>query len=154
AITRQRQLHSGSLDLSGKGSWSAEKFYSEGKAAVKNLEWQDDQLRLRDASLRTDFSVNGRQLKVTKAQGPLLGGSITGHAGINHGLPPQPSPIRSAKEKKIEEQKGFIRLRLKDVSAMAVASALSPRHFPLDRLNLEGIADGAIEARWTGAPRR
>src|SRR5262249_31441621 len=37
---------------------------------------------------------------------------------------------------------------------MPVASALSTRHFPLDRLNLEGIADGAIEARWTGAPRR
>src|SRR5205807_1367545 len=49
---------------------------------------------------------------------------------------------------------GLIRLRLKDISATAVASALSTRQYPLDRLNLTGAADGTIEGRWTGSPRR
>ncbi len=154
AITRQRQLRAGYLDLSGSGSWSAAKFSSDGKAAIKNLEWRDDQLTLRDASLSTDFSVNERQLKLTKAQARLLGGAVTGDAEITNWLPPQAPQVRNAKEKKTEEQKGLIRLRLKDISATAVASALSTRQYPLDRLNLTGAADGTIEGRWTGSPRR
>ncbi len=153
AITRRRQLRAGYLDLSGKGNWSAAKFSSEGKAAIKNLEWRDDQLALRDASLSTDFFINERQLTLTKAQGRLLGGSVAGEAEITNWLAPEAPMIRTSKEKKIEEQKGFIRLRLKDISAMAVASALSTRQYPLDRLNLAGTADGAIEGRWTGSPQ-
>ena len=154
AITRQRQLRTGYLDLSGNGNWTAAKFSSEGKAAIKNLEWRDDQLTLRDASLSTDFSVNERQLKLTRAQGRLLGGSITGDAEITNWLAPPTPSVRTTKEKKIEEQRGLIRVRLKDISAMAVASALSTRQYPLDRLNLAGDADGSIEARWTGVFRR
>jgi translocation and assembly module TamB len=152
AITRQSELRAGLLDLSGKGTWSAGKFASEGKAALKNFEWRDDQLNLHDASLNSDFTVNERQLKLTKAQGRLLGGSITGDADITNWL--APPPIRTAKEKKPEEQKGLLRVRLKDISAGAVAAALSTRQYPLDRLNLAGAADGTIETRWTGSPRR
>ena len=154
AITRQRQLRAGYLDLSGSGSWSAAKFSSDGKAAIKNLEWRDDQLTVHDASLSTDFSVNERQLKLTKAQARLLGGSVTGDAEITNWLTPQAPQVRNAKEKKNEEQKGLIRLRLKDISATAVATALSTHQYPLDRLNLTGAADGTIEGRWTGSPRR
>jgi translocation and assembly module TamB len=154
AITRQPELHAGFLDLSGKGSWSAEKFFSEGKFALKNFDWRDDQFNLRDASLNSDFTVNDRQIRFTKAQGRLLGGSITGDAEITNWLPPPPRLVRNAKEKKLEEQKGILRLRLKDISAGAVATALSTRQYPLDRLNLAGSADGTIETRWTGSPRR
>jgi len=147
AITRQRQLRAGYLDLSGSGSWSAAKFSSDGKAAIKNLEWRDDQLTLRDASLSTDFSVNERQLKLTKAQARLLGGAVTGDAEITNWLTPQAPQVRNAKEKKTEEQKGLIRLRLKDISVTAVASALSTRQYPLDRLNLTSVDSDADSAQ-------
>jgi translocation and assembly module TamB len=154
AITRQREVRAGFLELSGKGTWSAEKFASDGKVALKNFEWRDDQLSLRDASLSSDFSVNDRQIKLTKAQARLLGGSIAGDAEIINWLTPRTQPIRAAKEKKPEEQKGLLRLRLKDISAGAVAAALSTRQYPLDHLNLAGTTDGTIDARWTGSPRR
>ncbi|MGC2196389.1 MAG: translocation/assembly module TamB domain-containing protein [Terriglobales bacterium] len=154
AIIRQPELRAGLLDLNGRGSWSAGKFASDGKAAVKNFEWRDDQLNLRDASLNSDFSVNERQLKLTKVQGRLLGGSATADADITNWLTPPPQSVRTAKEKKPEEQKGLVRLRIKDISAGAVAAALSTRQYPLDRLKLAGTTDGTIETRWIGSPRR
>jgi translocation and assembly module TamB len=157
-ITRQRELRAGILDLNGKGTWTAEKFASEGKVALKNFEWRDDQLALRDASLNSDFSVNDRQLKLTRSQGRLLGGSITGDAEITNWLASEPPPRnpkqKNAKLKKAEEQKGILRVRLKDISASAVAAAVSTRQYPLDRLNFAGNADGTLEARWTGSPRQ
>ena len=182
-ITRQRELRTGFVDIRGKGTWTAEKFASEGKFALKNFEYRDDQVSLRDASLNSDFSVNDRQLKLSKAQGRLLGGSIAGDAEITNwfdgasGVParrtsetpvsPQSASetkVRStrsgakekerAKEKKNEEQKGVLRVRIKDISAGALAAAISTRQYPLDRLNLAGNADGNIDARWTGSASR
>jgi translocation and assembly module TamB len=157
-ITRQRELRAGILDLNGKGTWTAEKFASEGKVALQNFEWRDDQITLRDASLNSDFSLNDRQLKLTKSQGRLLGGSITGDAEITNWLASEPPPrnpkTKNLKEKKAEEQKGILRLRLKDISAGALAAAVSTRQYPLERLNFAGNADGTMEARWTGSARR
>ena len=157
-ITRQRELRAGFADVNGKGTWTAEKLASDGKLALKNFEWRDDQIFLRDASVNSDFSLNDRQLKLSKAQGRLLGGAVTGDLEISNWLASQASPSpakgKNAKEKKAEEQKGLLRVRLKDISASALAAAVSTRQYPLDRLNLAGNADGTVDARWTGSPSR
>ena len=157
-ITRQRELRAGFADVNGKGTWTAEKFASDGKLALKNFEWRDDQIFLRDASLTSDFSLNDRQLKLNKAQARLLGGAVTGEVEISNWLAPQASSSsakgKNAKEKRPEEQKGLLRVRLKDLSASALAAAFSTRQYPLDRLNLAGNADGTVDARWTGSPSR
>jgi translocation and assembly module TamB len=154
AITHQRQLRGGFLDLSGKGTWSAEKFAAEGKAALKNFEWRDDQLAVREISVAGDYSLNDKQIKLTRAQGRVLGGSFSGDAELTNWLAPAAPTARTAKSKKPEEQQGLVRLRLKDISAGAVATAFSSRQYPLERLKLAGSADGTIEARWTGTPNR
>jgi translocation and assembly module TamB len=153
-ISHQRELRAGILDLSGKGAWSAGKFSSDGKAALKNFDWRDDQITLHDATLGSEFSLDERQLRLTRTQGRLLGGSITGDAEITNWLSSAPAPNSKEKEKKPEEQRGLLRVRLKDISAGAVAAAISTRQYPLDRLNLAGITDGTIETRWTGSLRR
>jgi hypothetical protein len=134
---------------------------------VEETDRRDTQVTLRDATVASDFSVDERQLKLTKTQGRLLGGSITGDAEITNWLAPQSATAASRKpiprnprekekkeEKKPEEQKGILRVRLKDISAGAVAAALSTRQYPLDRLNLASTSDGTIETRWTGSLRR
>ncbi|HWX93146.1 MAG TPA: translocation/assembly module TamB domain-containing protein [Terriglobales bacterium] len=158
AISKQREIHAGLLDLNGKGTWSAEKIFSDGKVALKNFEYRDDQLALRDATISSDFSVSERQIKLSRAQGRLLGGSVTGDAEITNWQAPLP-PVRGVKatkekEKKPEEQRGILRLHLKDVSAGAIAAAFSTRQNPLDGLNLAGSTDGTIEADWTGSLSR
>jgi translocation and assembly module TamB len=159
-ITHQPQLKRGVLELNGKGNWtSLDKFAADGKAALKNFDWRDQRLNLRDANLNTDFSINERELKLAKMQGRLLGGTVTGDADVSNWLPPQTvsaTLARNARDKgkKQEEQKGVIRLRLKDISAEAVAVALTTREYPLDKLNLAGATEGSIESRWTGSPVR
>ncbi len=155
AILRQPEVRAGTLELSGKGTWSAENFSSDGKTTLKGLDWHDDQLTLRDANLSSDFSLNDRQIKLTKTQGRLLGGTFTADAEIINWLAPQQTYRNERdKSKKVEEQKGILRVRLKDVSAGAVAAAISTRQYRLDRLNLAGTTDGTIETRWTGSARR
>ena len=155
AIARHLEVKAGTLDLRGKGTWFAEGFSSDGKTNLKGLDWHDDQLTLHDANLSSDFSLTNRQLKLTKAQGRLLGGSFTGDAEIDNWLAPQSTPrIAKDRQKKVDEQKGILRVRLKDISAGVVAAAISTRQYPLDRLNLAGITDGTIETRWTGSARR
>ena len=158
-ITHQLQLKRGVLDLNGRGNWTSfDKFAAAGKAALKNFDWHDKQLNLRDANLNTDFSLDERELKLAKLQGRLLGGTVTGDADIISWLPSQPSAssnLRNAqKPKKADEQKGLVRLRLKDISAQAVAAALTTREYPLENLNLAGDTEGNIEARWIGSPLR
>jgi translocation and assembly module TamB len=154
-IAHQRELRRGLLDLSGKGTWTAERFSTEGKTAIKDFEWRDDQLNLREANLTSDFSLDDHQLKLTKAQGRVFGGSVSGDAEIINWLPAAPPPRNAKeKEKRAEEQRGSIRVRLKDVSAKAVTDAASTRAYPLDKLRLAGATGGTIEARWTGSLRR
>src|SRR4029077_19221610 len=152
SITRRREIRAGLLDLNGKGAWSAETFSSDGKAALKNFEYRDDQLTLRDATLSSDFSISERQIKLSRAQGRLLGGSVTGDAEVTNWLvPPHGAKETKQKEKKPEEQRGILRVHVKDVSAGAIAAAFSTKQNPLDRLNLAGTTDGTVERRWTGA---
>jgi len=156
-ITRQHEVRTGFVDISGKGTWTAERFASDGKFAMKNFEYRDDQVSVRDLSLNSEFSLNDRQLKLNKAQGRLLGGSITSDAEMTNWLAQEPAQTASgknAKEKKAEELKGVLRVRIKDISAGALAAAISTRRYPLDRLNLAGNADGTIDARWTGSLSR
>ena len=163
-ISHQRQLRGGFVDVSGKGKWAAGKFSSEGKVGLKNFDWRDDQINLHDASLASEFSVDDRQIKLTKASGRLLGGSVTGEAEITNWLetasepgphnPKEKELKEKQKEKRAEEQRGSVRVRVKDISAEAVAAALTTRQVPLDRLNLAGSSDGTIETRWTGSLRR
>lgn len=152
-ITHQAGMRGGVLDVQGKGTWAEGKFSSEGTTALKNFEWHDNQLVLRDASLNSNFAITDRQLKLTKAQGRLLGGSVAGDLEIMNWLAPG-TAARTSKEKKTEEQRGVLHVRVKDISAGALASSWSTRQYPLQRLKLAGDADGTIDARWTGTPGR
>jgi translocation and assembly module TamB len=154
AILQQRELHAGFFEAEGKGAWSLEKFATDGKLALKNFEWKDDRVVLRDASLAGEYSVSSSQIKLSKAQGRALGGSIAGDAEITNWMSSQLSSSNSAKQKRPEEERGIIHLRMREVPASAIASAFSSRRYPLDRLKLAGTADGTVNLQWRGSPQR
>lgn len=160
AILRLPQVRSGTLDLAGVGSWSAADFSSSGKLAVSQIDYRDQQIAVRDASLSSDFTLDPRQLKFQRAQARLLGGSVAGAAEISNWLTlvtSQPAPEPRKKPAKPEQLKpqetvGAIHLRLRDITASAVATAFgSARHF--DRLKVDGVTDGTVEIRWRGSLR-
>ena len=152
AILRSRELRAGVLEAQGKGTWSLEKFASDGKLALKNFDWKDEQVFLRDVSAGGEFSVNPSQIKLSKVQGKALGGSVAGEAEISNWMS-APSGVKTAKQRNVEEQKGVVRLRVKDVSVAAVSTAFTSRKLPLEKLKLAGTTDGTITAQWTGAPK-
>jgi translocation and assembly module TamB len=152
AVARHPEMRHGVLQATGEGSWSSAVFSSSGKLSVKNFDWRDQSIGVHGATLSSAYMVNPHRLVLSELQAKLLGGEINGDAEVTNWLN-SPSSGKLAKGKASEEQKGSVRLHLKNLSAAEVATALSSSARPLQRLNLAGTATGSVEARWRGSVR-
>ena len=175
-IARRHDLRAGFLDLKGEGNWSLDQFASTGLLTLHDLSWKNDQIAFSKAALTTGYSITDQQLKLSKLQGKIFGGSITGDAELNQWLageqrlspaakktletavissaPPlskSRQPISRPKASAI--QSALIALRLRDISSEDLALALNAQAHPLPDFRLAGLASGTIEARWKGSRR-
>ena len=150
AIARRPEIRQGVLQASGEGSWAAAGFSSSGKLSVNNFDWRDNSVGLHGAALSSDYAVNSQRLAFSQLQARLLGGEVNGDAEVINWLNP-PSAGKLAKGNASEEQKGSVRLRLRDLSAAEIAAAISSSDRPLQRMNLAGAASGTVETRWHGS---
>ena len=85
-IARRHDLRAGFLDLKGEGNWSLDQFASTGLLTLHDLSWKNDQIAFSKAALTTGYSITDQQLKLSKLQGKIFGGSITGDAELNQWL--------------------------------------------------------------------
>jgi len=150
AVVRRPEIRQGILHASGEGSWSSAAFSSSGKLSVKDFDWRDKSIGLRGATLSTDYTFDAQRIAFSQLQAKLLGGEVNGEAEVVNWLNTLP-PGKPAKVNVAEEQKGNVRLRLKNLSAGEIASAIASADRPLERMNLAGAASGTIEARWRGS---
>src|SRR5262249_201997 len=90
-----------------------------------------------------------QQISLNRLEARLLGGGAGGDAVIANWQEQKPGQFA----RNAGQQKGSVRLRLKDISAGAVANALATRAHPLQRANLVATANGTLELRWTGSPK-
>jgi len=154
AILRQPAVRRGLLQAQGKGVWSAEDFSSLGKLAVKDLEWHEAPVGLRNASLDTDFSVDSKKLSLSRIRAQLMGGTSAGEATINNwqdlanALPQNKRESRKEASSKRDTSSGSLSLKFKDVSVEDVAAAVSTSVRPFHRLHLAGISNGTLDANW------
>jgi len=147
AVTRQRNLRGGKLQLSGEGSWSSQTFSSSGTLTVDGFSWRDSNIDLHEAGFTTKFSADRNRLSLSQLQGRLLGGSATGDLVVANWQPGVPD----LKTHKITQQDGSLRLRLSNLSIAEIAEAVSNPHRPLDRIGLDGATSGTIDSRWKGS---
>jgi translocation and assembly module TamB len=152
AVARHNEIRQGFLQATGEGSWSPTVFSSSGKLSVKNFDWRDQSVGLHDATLNSDYAVGNQRLAFSQLEARLLGGEVTGDGEVINWLNSAPAR-KNAKGNASEEQKGSVRLRLKDVSASEAAAALSTAARPLRRLRLAGAATGKVDAQWRGSVR-
>lgn len=150
SVARISELRGGTLEIGGKGTYSAEDFQTAGKLLLKDFEWRDNSVAVRNAGLSAQYSLSPASLKVSDVQARLLGGSATGNLEVANWLN---STAFSIGAKRPAEQKGSLTLRLKDLSVAALASVFTTRKLPLDRLKLTGSATGIVEANWRGSPK-
>ena len=88
SIARRHDLRAGVLDLKGSGDWSLDQFATNGLLTLRDLVWKDERVSFSRASLNTGYTVTDQQLKLSKLQGNILGGSFTGDAELNQWLAP------------------------------------------------------------------
>jgi translocation and assembly module TamB len=177
SIARRRDLRAGNLELKGSGNWSFDQFASNGLLTLRDLAWQDDQIAFSGASLTTGYTVSDQQLKLSRMQGKLFGGSFTGDAEVNQWLAPEQhlspvarktfetatisagSPANRSGRKNAKPplaskpqaiQAARISLRLRDLSAEVLAAALNVPEHPLALLHPAGLASGTLETTWKG----
>ena len=176
SIARSTEMRRGVAQFKGSGEWSFDSFTTSGAVAMRDLCWEGDQASIKNASVFGDYTVSDQQLKLSKLQGKLLGGSFTGEAQVDnwlHNVPPakgkreevavitsaRPAIKKGDKAGKNEKEPklpgvetGSIRLRIRDVSVVEVANALDVRAHPLGKFHPAGLADGTIETAWRGSP--
>ncbi|MGA2345369.1 MAG: translocation/assembly module TamB domain-containing protein, partial [Candidatus Sulfotelmatobacter sp.] len=185
AIARRHDLRAGVAELKGDGHWflseamgvplneeslNAGEFTASGALTLHDLGWQDDQFTLKQASATSDYQVTDQQIKLSKLQGRLLGGSVAGDAQVDnwlHSIPmPAPGKVRKGTEnmpvisatrpaaKKGERakppgvQSGVVHLRLRDISAAEAAAALDVPAHRLGHFHPAGLTTGTADATW------
>jgi translocation and assembly module TamB len=176
SVTRNSDLRAGLLELNGNGNWSVDQFASSGFLDARDLAWKGNQISFSKTALTTDYSVTDQQLKLSKLQGKIFGGSVVGDAEWNQWLSPDQHlsatarktletavisaarPLNksrqpTSKPKPTPIQNAAIVLRLRDVSAEELANALDAPAHPLPDFHLAGLASGILETRWKGTRR-
>ena len=173
AIARRHDLREGVADFKGSGHWSLNEFTTSGTVALRDLGWQDDQIAIKKASAASDYSITDEQIKLSKLQGKLLGGSFTGEAQVEnwlHSIPLIPAskpkkgtenlpvvtatrpPARKGEKAKLPGvQSGLVRIRLRDVAVREMALALDVPAHKLGRFHPSGSASGTVDADWRGS---
>ena len=142
AILRRPEARGGALQASGHASWSLSDYASTGKLQIKDLDWRDEHVTLRKGLLRAQYSVTPQRLTLSQIQAKAFGGSAEGDADVANWL------ALPTVKKPGDEQRGMLRLKLKDLSAGELTAALATPKHPLSRLNVAGSVKGTVEARW------
>lgn len=174
AIARRRDLREGVVEFKGSGQWSLEEFTTAGALNLRDLGWQNEQIAIKETSATTDYSITDQQIKLSKMQGKLFGGSFTAEAQIDNWLysipltpggpakkgreelpvitAARPPTKKGEKEKRPGVQTGAVHLRLRDVSARELAVALDVPAHRLGSFHPAGFAGGTVDAVWRGSP--
>ena len=171
AVLRQSELREGVAELKGSGHWSLQEFTSAGTMALRDLGWQDDQVALKKINASADYSVSDDQIKLSKLQGKLLGGTFMGDGTVENWLHSAPySASEKGKKQELPEigvarpvkkgvhvkspgvQAGMIHLRMRDISVSEAAASLDTPLHPLDGFHPAGVAAGSVDATWKGSP--
>lgn len=141
AIMRQPQIKSGSLRLTGKGSWSPEDFASTGDFDVGDLAWQNKRFNGRDFSARGMFSIDPRQISIAKAQGQFLRGSFVADADVVNWQAP-------AKAAKNQQQRGVMVIKARNLALTELLGGLGRSFRPVNQLQFSGNVSGATDVQW------
>ena len=176
SIARRRDLKAGLMEFKGHGEWSLDQFASNGLLTLRDFAWQDDQVAFSKASLSTGYSVTDQQVKLSRLQGKIMGGSVSGDAEWNQwlapaqhltpaarktletatisaGSPRKKSGEKTAKPKPPAIQSALTVLHLRDLSAEDLATAINTPAHSFPRFRPAASVSGTLETSWKGTPR-
>jgi translocation and assembly module TamB len=176
AISRRGDLRAGTLNLRGHGDWSLDQFSANGLISLRDIAFKNDRVAFSKASLDSDYSISDQQIRFSKLQGRIFGGSFSGDGEFNQWLAPEqhlsttarknletavisagPPSIKTGekprKHRPAAIQSAFFSLRLRDLSAEDLVTALNSAAHPFPRFHPAGSASGKVETSWKGSSR-
>jgi translocation and assembly module TamB len=143
AVAHQAQLKAGKLSLSGSGSWSRQNFASSGTFGLRDLSFQDKTLSAKEVSASGEFSIDPHKVLLSKVEGKLLRGSFNSDAEI-FGWQTSPKGGKNSRD----EQRGVVKIRVKDVALSEALASLGAQFRPFNRLRVAGNLSGTSEIKW------
>jgi translocation and assembly module TamB len=143
AISRQSQVKSGNLVITGNGSWSSQTFASSGKFETKDAAWQDKNFSARNLAAAGNFSLGPQKISLSHVEGRALGGAFTSEAELINWQTPA-KPLKGSNT----EERGVIKIKGTDVSLSELLSSLGPQFRPVNKLKLAAALSGTSEIRW------
>ena len=148
AVSRQPQLKTGKLAITGSGSWSNQTFASSGKFQARDVAWQDKTFSARNLAAAGNFSLDPQKASLSKIEGRAIGGAFTSEIELVNWR----APAKPTKGSNIEPR-GLIKISGKDFSLAALLSSLGPQFRPVNKLKLAAALSGTSEIRWKNSFR-
>jgi translocation and assembly module TamB len=149
----------GTVQFSGKGSWTLRDFGTQGTLQGKDLEWSNGKVSLKNGRITASYDVTPSRFHVSGIKANLLGGDLLGDAEVinwQSSLAPSPVPVKRHVIGRIPPeslQRGSVRLKLAGFPVLPALQWLSSTKLPLDQLALSGNASGYVDTVWVGSIR-
>ncbi|MGA9902070.1 MAG: hypothetical protein WBQ39_09050, partial [Terriglobales bacterium] len=163
SLARQAQVHKGTAQLEGKGSWSPQAFSTQGTVQAKDLDWSNNKLSMRNGRINADFAVTPDRFRISSIKANLLGGDLSGDADVTNwqsSLQSSLEPSPNSKQRRVvgrvaagSLQRGSLHLQLAGFPLLPALQFMSSKKLPLDQLALAGSANGTVEMLWVGSIR-
>jgi translocation and assembly module TamB len=153
------QVHKGTVQFEGKGSWTLQDFTTEGKVQAKDIEWSNGKVVMRNGRINAGFLLTPERFHASSIKANLLGGDLQGDADVTNwqsSLEASPVPKRHAVVGRIRAgslQRGSVRLQVAAFPLLPALQLLSSPELPLDRLALNGSTSGLVDMLWVGSIR-
>jgi translocation and assembly module TamB len=166
AIARVYNLRGGGLNITGSGDFAPDNFTASGKLVVRDFNFQNESLSLRDVTAGADFAVDRDHILLKKINARLLSGTVTGDAEVKNYAPTQAvatAQVRNEKPGKngkpsanglpkssgaLPVQQGSANFKVSGASLTEVVRLLSSKALPLDKLNATGAVNGTVGLAW------
>jgi translocation and assembly module TamB len=140
-VTGNPQLRGGRMDVNGRGSATLRDFSAAGNLFVHDLQWSNGSTRLPRLNAQAEFAVRPRRLTLSRLNGALAGGTISGAVEIvNWSLRPEPN-YHSA-------EKGSAELQLRNIDLDELGAAISKSSLQEQPLRPAGKVNADTHIVW------
>lgn len=138
---RLREVESGRVDVTGSGNYQNARYVAQGTLAGRDVSWRAPAWRIAKFDFASPYLITPEKISLSRLTGRGFGGNAEGAVEITNWSGPP------AKKK---EPHGTASLKLTNMQAEELASAISTSRLPLHKINLAGSISGNVNSNWTG----
>ena len=142
-IIRVSELQAGHLDLNGTADYRDQRYSAQGTLAIRNMNWREAAWNLAGIDVTSPFLLTPEKISFSPLKAKVFEGGAQGEIEIVN--------WNSSAKKALE--RGTVNLRVSGLQIGQLASAISTRKLPLNKINLAGAVSGDVNSTWTGLAR-